>query len=148
MTSLHKKIRTLFRRLADITREERLRPYMPIAYALVAECFEVAMLTFAALITMEAILSGFISSHISFTKILLLLFAIFTLFILLSHKLSLSFPFTPDKKSPATWIGIMWLTFILTFSTIGFPSLAIPILVGSFSAIAYLFWKILIRSDE
>lgn len=147
MISFRKKIRTLFRRLADAIHEERLRPYMPIAYALVAECFEVAILTFAALITMEAILSGFISSHISFTKILLFLFALFTIFVLLSHKLSFSFPFTPDKKSPATWIGIMWLTFILTFSTIGFPSLVMPVLVGAFSAIAYLFWKILFRKE-
>ena len=65
----------------------------------------------------------------------------------LGRHLGSVFPFTPDKKSPLTWIGISWLAFLLTLSTIRFPYWAIPIIIGSLFLAAHLFWKILFRKE-
>jgi hypothetical protein len=134
-------------RLPKFFWKDALLPYAPVAFALLSETLELLLFVFALLITVEAFLPGFISLTASFTKLSLLIFAIFAALVLLARELSLAFPFSPDKKSPLVWMGIMWLAFILTLSTIGFPPLSVPIIIGSFFAIAALFWKILFRGE-
>lgn len=135
-TSIRKFIREL---------EKWWNPYLPIVYALSLELLELSLFAFAALVTVEAILPGFISFRMNLTKPLLLIILFAAGTIALGHRLGATFPFAPDKKSPLTWIGISWLAFLLTLSAIRFPFWAVPIIVGSFFGIAYLFWKIFFR---
>jgi hypothetical protein len=124
-----------------------LRPYAPVLYALLAETLEMLLLAFAFFITAEAVLPGLFSSRISFSKILLTLFLLLAGLVSLGRMLGFSFPLPPNRRGFLTWTGISWLAFLLTLATLGFPTLAIPIIVGTLFAIAYLFWKILLRGE-
>ncbi len=128
-------------------RKEALLPYAGVAFALLAEAFEILLFVFAALITVEAFLPGFISLTGSFVKLAVLVFAVFIVLVALSQAIPVSFPFAPDKRSKVVWIGITWLAFVLTLSTVGFPTLAVPVIIGAVFAIGALFWKVLFRGE-
>jgi len=125
----------------------KTRSALPVLYALLLEAAELGLLAFALLLTVEAVLPGIISLRLNlaepFTAILLLL----GITAALGRYLEISFPFTPNKKSPLTWIGISWLAFLLTLSTIHFPYWAVPLIVGSLFIAAHLFWKTLFRKE-
>ncbi|NTW30032.1 MAG: hypothetical protein HGB34_01400 [Candidatus Moranbacteria bacterium] len=122
--------------------------FKPIIYALSLEAAELLLLAFAALLTLEAILPGIVSGRLN----LALFFAVILILFFLSSRIGagigLSFPFTPDKRNPLTWIGISWLAFLLTLSTIRFPYWSIPVIVGGMFVAAHLFWKLLFRSEK
>lgn len=123
----------------------RWKPYLPVLYALALELLELSLFAFAVLVTLEALLPGFVSFRFNLAKpligiVLLLAFSSF-----LGSRLGAAFPFAPDKKSPIAWIGIMWLAFLFMLSAMRFSALATPVIVLSFFGLGYLFWKILFR---
>ena len=141
------KMKIAATRLRRLLAKEALLPYAPVAFALLTETFEILLFVFAALITVEAFLPGFISLTGSFVKLAILIFTIFIVLVALAQVIPVSFPFAPDKRSPIVWIGIMWLAFVLTLTTIGFPTFAIPIIIAALFAIGALFWKLLFRGE-
>ena len=122
-----------------------LKPYLPVSYALALELLELSLFAFAALVTIEALLPGFVSFRFNLAKPLIgiILLLAFTSF--LGSRLGAAFPFTPDKKNPIAWIGIMWLAFLFMLSAMRFPTPATPVIVLAFFGLGYLFWKILFR---
>lgn len=142
--------RTAFERIRRIlsATQEKARPSYPVVYALLLETTELGLFAFVGLLTIEAILPGIITERLNmalpFTGILIL----FAAAAALGRRLGISFPFAPDKKSPLTWIGISWLAFLLTLSTIRFPFWSVPIIVGGMFVVAHLFWKLLFRSEK
>jgi hypothetical protein len=104
-----------------------------------------SLFAFALIITAEAVLPGIISLRLNLAKpffVILILIAIAGYF---GRKIDASCPFIPDKKSPTTWIGISWLAFLLTLSSIKFSPFLVPVIVGAFFLIIRLFWKLLFR---
>jgi len=126
----------------------RWHPYLPVAYALLLEAIELSLFAFAALATAEAILPGLISFRINLAKPLIVIILMIACAAFLGKHLGASFPFSPNKKNPLTWIGITWFAFLLTLASIGFPSWSVPIIIGSTFGIAYLFWKIFFRRES
>lgn len=126
----------------------RTRPGLPVLYALLLEATELGLLSFAALLTIEAVLPGLVSLRVNLAIPFSVILLLFTASAWIGRSLGLVFPFTPDKKSPLTWIGISWLAFLLTLSTIRFPFWSVPIIVGGMFVTAHLFWKLLFRSEK
>ncbi|MEI7749580.1 MAG: hypothetical protein WCJ25_01095 [Candidatus Moraniibacteriota bacterium] len=125
----------------------KIRSMAPVAYALLIEASELSLLAFALFLTVDAILPGIISSRLNLASLFAAILLLIAVTATLGRHLGSTFPFTPDKKSPFTWIGISWLAFLLTLSTIRFPYWTIPIIIGSFFLAAHLFWKILFRKE-
>ncbi len=121
------------------------RPHLPVIYALLLEAIELSLFAFAALATAEAILPGIISFRMNLAEPLIAIILMIACAAFLGKHLGASFPFSPDKKSPLTWVGITWFAFLLTLASIGFPSWSVPIIIGGTFGITYLFWKILFR---
>ncbi len=119
----------------------------PVFYALLVEAVEIALLAFAALLTVEAVLPGIISLRLNLATPFLVILILIAVTAALGRSLGTTFPFVPNKKSPLTWIGISWLAFLLTLSTIHFSYWAVPVIVGSLFIIAHFFWKILFRNE-
>lgn len=124
-----------------------LHPNLPVLYALLLEAIELSLLAFAIIVTAEAILPGIISFRMNLAKPLIAIILMIAAATLLGRHLGASFPFSPDKKSPLTWIGITWLAFLLTLASVGFPSWSVPIIIGGIFGISYLFWKIFFRRE-
>lgn len=122
------------------------KPYLPVLYAFALELLELSLFAFVLLVTVEAILPGFVSFRFNLAKPLIAIILLLAAASFLGHRLSATFPFAPHKKNPIAWIGIMWLAFLLTLSSMRFPSWSAPLIVGSFFGIAYLLWKIFFRS--
>ena len=127
--------------------KRQMDPYLPVFYALLLEAIELSLFAFALLATAEAILPGIVSFRINLAEPLILIILMIALAGFLGRIIGASFPFTPNKKSILTWIGISWFAFLLTLASIGFPSWSVPIIIGSIFAIAYLFWKIFFRKE-
>ncbi|NTW90039.1 MAG: hypothetical protein HGB37_03990 [Candidatus Moranbacteria bacterium] len=148
------RARTRFVRVRNFltaTRENaasKVRPAFPVLYALLLETTELGLFAFVGLLTIEAVLPGIISMRLNMSLPFAGILIIFAAAAALGRRLGISFPFAPDKKSPLTWIGISWLAFLLTLSTIRFPYWSIPIIVGGMFAAAHLFWKLLFRSEK
>ncbi len=121
------------------------QPHLPIIYALLIEAIELSLFAFAAVMTIEAILPGIVTFRMNLAKPLIVIILMIALAGFLGKHLGASFPFSPDKKSPLTWIGITWFAFLLTLASISFPSWAVPVIIGTVFGIAYLFWKIFFR---
>lgn len=120
-------------------------PYLPIIYALLLEAIELSLFAFAIILTAEAILPGIISFRINLAQPLIVIILMIAVAAIIGKSLSASFPFSPNKKSPLTWIGISWFAFLITLASIGFPSWAVPLIISGTFGIAYLFWKIFFR---
>lgn len=123
-------------------------PFLPVVYALLAEACELGLLAFAALLTVEAVLPGLISLRLNLATVFAALLLALLATAALGRHLDVSFPFAPDKRSPLTWIGIAWLAFLLTLSSIRFPFWAVPLIVGGIFVAAHLFWKTLFRGEK
>lgn len=123
------------------------RPHLPVVYALLIETIELSLFAFAVVMTAEAVLPGIVSFRVNLAKPLIGIILMIALAGFLGKHLGASFPFSPNKKSPLTWIGISWFAFLLTLASIGFPSWAVPVIIGTVFGIAYLFWKILFRRE-
>jgi len=136
---------TVSKRLHD--RFGKICTTTPVAFALLIEASELSLFTFAVFLTIDAILPGIISSRLNLASLFAVILLLIAATVALGRHLGSVFPFTPDKKSPLTWIGISWLAFLLTLSTIRFPYWAIPIIIGSLFLAAHLFWKILFRKE-
>lgn len=121
------------------------KPYLPLLYAFTIELLELALFAFALLVTVEAVLPGFVSFRFNLAKPLIAIALLLAAASFLGYRLGAAFPFAPHKKSPIAWIGIMWLAFLLTLSSMRFPAWSAPLIVGSFFGIAYLLWKIFFR---
>jgi hypothetical protein len=124
------------------------RSSFPVWYALLLEATELGLFAFATLLTIEAILPGIVTVRLNIALLFSGILILFASAAALGKVLGISFPFTPDKKSPLTWIGISWLAFLLTLSTIRFPFWSIPVIVGGLFVSAQLFWKLLFRSEK
>jgi hypothetical protein len=120
-------------------------PHLPVIYAFLLETIELSLFAFATLVTAEAILPGIISFRMNLAKPLIAIILMIALAAFLGRGLGAAFPFSPDKKSPLTWIGITWFAFLLTLASIGFPSWSVPLMIGSVFGTTYLFWKIFFR---
>lgn len=138
--------RTSLRKLATRL-EERWKPYLPVFYAFTIELLELSLFAFAFLVTVEAVLPGFVSFRFNLAEPLIVIVLLLAAASFMGNRLGASFPFAPDKKNPISWIGIMWLAFLLTLSSMRFPSWSAPLIVGSFFGIALLLWKILFRKQ-
>ncbi len=121
------------------------KPYLPVLYAFTIELLELSLFAFALLVTVEAVLPGFVSFRFNLAEPLIVIILLLAAASFMGNRLGAAFPFAPDKKNPIAWIGIMWLAFLLTLSSMRFPSWSAPLIVGSFFGIAYLLWKILFR---
>ncbi|MEI6650104.1 MAG: hypothetical protein WCL23_01570 [Candidatus Moraniibacteriota bacterium] len=117
----------------------------PFSYAALLDIIELSLFAFALIITAEAVLPGIISLRLNLAKPFFVILILIALSGLIGRKIGASFPFVPDKKSPVTWIGISWLAFLLTLSSIKFSPFLVPIIVGAFFLIIRLFWKLLFR---
>jgi hypothetical protein len=126
---------------------EKGRSAFPVAYELLIEASELSLFAFALLLTIDAILPGIISTHLNLATLFASILVLVAVTAALGRHLGSTFPFAPNKRSPLTWIGISWLAFLLTLSTIRFPYWTIPIIIGSLFLIAHLFWKILLRKE-
>ncbi|NTW45751.1 MAG: hypothetical protein HGB18_01695 [Candidatus Moranbacteria bacterium] len=122
-------------------------PMSFVMYAILAEACELGLLAFAAMLTVEAVLPGMITLRINLAPVFLVLLLLILATAALGKSLGISFPFAPDKRSPLTWIGISWLAFLLTLSSIRFPFWSVPLIVGGTFVVAHLFWKILFRNE-
>ncbi|HWQ60548.1 MAG TPA: hypothetical protein VN420_05405 [Candidatus Fimivivens sp.] len=122
-------------------------PVLPIVYALLIEAAELGLFAFAALLTLEAIIPGIVSVRLNLAIPFMAILLLIALAAALGRKIGVSFPFLPDKKSPLTRIGISWLAFLLTLSSIHFPFWAVPIIVGGLFLSAHFFWRLLFRGE-
>lgn len=122
-------------------------PLPTLIYAGLVETLELSLLAFALLLTGEAVLPGIVSSRINLSTLLLAILLLAGATIWFGGKNGISFPFSPDRKSIAIWMGIAWLAFLLTISSVGFPIFLVPILVGALFLAIRLFWKILFRGE-
>ncbi len=123
--------------------------YRILSYLLLLEALEMLLFGFAFLLTLEALLPGLVSFRLNLAKPFIIIILLLALTSFLGYRLGISFPMEPKKRGVRSWIGITWLAFLLTFSAIRFPSWITPIIITSFFALSYLFWKIILRkSDE
>lgn len=120
----------------------------PVLYALTLEAAELSLLAFAAVLTLEAVLPGIVSGRLNLALFFAAILVLFSVSSRIGTGIGLSFPFAPDKRNPLTWIGISWLAFLLTLSTIRFPYWSIPIVVGGLFVAAHLLWRIIFRPEN
>lgn len=135
---------TIAKMLAALRKYE---PALPLAYALLVEAVELGLFSFAALLTLEAVIPGIVSVRLNLAIPFMAILILIVLSTALGRKIGVAFPFSPDKKSPLTWIGISWLAFLLTLSSIHFPFWAVPIIVGGLFLAAHFFWRLLFRRE-
>ncbi|NTW13583.1 MAG: hypothetical protein HGA31_00940 [Candidatus Moranbacteria bacterium] len=139
------KIRTIMRFWKKFV--DRSVPAMPFVYASLVEIIELFLFSFALIITAEAVLPGIFSQRLNLAKPFLAILILIAIAGFIGKKTGVSFPFLPDKKSVFTWIGIAWLAFLLTLSSIKFPPFIVPIIVGALFLTVRLFWRILFRKE-
>ncbi len=118
-----------------------------VVYALCVEALLIGYLYFIGLFTVETLLPTFVTVRFSLTKFFLLLIIASFLLSLLGRFLSLSFSWNTTRKSPLLWIGVLWAIGILTVSLIKFPLPLIPLLIGGFLLVGYLFWQIFFEEE-
>lgn len=114
-------------------------------YAVLLDFIELSLLSYALLITAEAVLPGIISSRITLSGPLAFLLILIIATGLLGKSIGAIYPFAPDKKSPTTWVGIAWLAFLLTLSSVRFSPILVPFIVGLLFLTARLMWRLLFR---
>ncbi len=119
-----------------------------LIYNLLIEFLFIGYFGFLSLLTVETLLPLFITAHISLTKLFIILFLISFFALILGHILEQNFILEKNKKNPFVWIGF-FLTFgILFLSIIRFPFSTIPLILLSFVAIIFLFFRIFFQKDE
>lgn len=126
---------------------DRSAPAMTFLYASLLEIIELSLFSFALIITAEAVLPGILSLRLNLAKPFLAILLLVALAAYVGKRIGASFPFLPDKKSVFTGVGIAWLAFLLTLSSIKFSPLTVPIIVGTLFLIVRLFWRILYRKE-
>ena len=119
-----------------------------VVYALSTEALLIGYLYFIGLFTIETLLPTFVTVRFSLTKFFFLLLLATFLLSLLGRFLSLSFSWNITRKSPLLWLGILWAIGILTVSLIKFPFPIIPLLIGGFLVVGYLFWQIFFEEEK
>lgn len=142
-------IRTSVRRLLGNGAFSRIRSgaFPSLVYAGSLDVLELSLIAFAILATIEAVLPGIISVRMNLAVPLVAILLLATFCAALGKATGAAFPFAPDKRSPVTWIGISWLAFLLTLSSIKFPPILVPVIVGAFFYALRLFWRVLFREE-
>ncbi len=116
--------------------------YGHILYALLIETILLILLSFAGLFTLETILPGLISGRFVIGKLIIIVTLLFFFTAFLGRLLGISLPI-PISSSLRTLLILMglWALGILTISLLAFPTWSIPILLISFGAIGYFFFR-------
>jgi hypothetical protein len=116
--------------------------FLVVCYALLAEALLWGFIGFIVLFTLETLLPTFVTVRFSLTKFFLFLFLFSFILILLGRYLNISFSWPTNKKSPAVWLGLLWMLGILSVSLYKFPLPIIPIIIIGFFLVGFLFWTI------
>lgn len=116
--------------------------YGHILYALLIETILLILLSFAGLFTLETILPGLISGRFVIGKLIIIVTLLFFFTAFLGRSLGISLPITISSSLRTLLILMgLWALGILTISLLAFPTWSIPILLISFGAIGYFFFR-------
>lgn len=116
--------------------------YGHILYALLIETILLILLSFAGLFTLETILPGLISGRFVIGKLIIIVTLLFFFTAFLGRLLGISLPITISSSLRTLLILMgLWALGILTISLLAFPTWSIPILLISFGAIGYFFFR-------
>jgi hypothetical protein len=115
------------------------RGFWLTAYALGHDLAVLLLFTFAALMTVDGLMPGFISSHLNFAKFLFGLAALLFLLIAIGRKEDVSFPVSKPRKrligSLLAWSALLTINALLKFPPLA--SLVILILTAAIGRLLY-----------
>jgi hypothetical protein len=121
--------------------------FLLVVYALLAEALLLGFGGFLTLFTVETLLPTFVTARFSLTKLLVVLVLFALTLGLLGRYLNISFPLL-TKKSPALWLGLLWMGGIFAISLYKFPLPVIPIIIAGFFLVIFLFYKIFLDEEK
>jgi hypothetical protein len=124
------------------------RHWLTIAYKILHDTLFLLLLVFCAALIAEGIIPGFLSSHLSFTKIIIAIFANISAIALISKKIELPKFNYSDKKSKLI-AGLFFFSIILIVNSLlkfGWLENAIITLISG--AIFFYFYRIFSFSEN
>lgn len=141
-------MKTLKKSLVPYLTTLKQNGFLRVCYALLAETLVIGFLIWSALFTIETLLPTFVTVRFSLTLFFSILILLASVLSVLGHFLDISFEAQEYTKSPWLWIGLVWMFGILLISLYKFPPLTIPIIVGGFFFIGFLFYKIFFEPEK
>lgn len=114
-------------------------------YALIyAICLELTEVAFAVLIlglTAEALLPGLVFGSPIPLVFLFVFVGLLSGDMILGRRIPAPFPFIPRRDDPLTWIGIVWIAFLLTMFSARISPLLAPVSISVFFFLAWHFFR-------
>ena len=118
-------------------------------YALALETLEFSLIPFAIGLTVEILFPGLFNGRIPVGGLIAIFLVILVMTVLTGRAIGAPFPFMPSRKDPLTWIGIIWIAFLLTMVSARFSPYVAPILIFVFFTVAQrLFRRIRERASR
>ncbi len=122
--------------------------WLTIAYKILHDTLFLLLLVFCAALIAEGIIPGFLSSHLSFTKIIMAIFANISAIALISRKIELPSFNHSDKKSKLV-AGLFFFSLILIAnSLLKFGWLENAIITLASGAVLFYFYRIFSSSEN
>lgn len=112
-----------------------------LVYAVFLELTEIGLILLALGLTIEALVPNLIFSQFLCSIALSLLAALIAATAILGRSVRAPFPFIPKRSDPLSWIGIVWIAFLITMFSARISPLLAPPVVGVFFFLAYHFFR-------
>lgn len=121
---------------------------LTLLFNILIEFLFIGYIGFIALFGIETILPLFITSHISLTKLFIILSLLSFCTIFIGHIIEQDFDIRFNKKNPILWIGLFFLLGILLLSILRFPLGTLPFILTAFFILLWIIWNIFFTENE
>lgn len=119
-----------------------------LVYATLLELTEAGLILLALGLTVEALVPNLIFSRFPCSVALAFLTMLIAITAILGRSVHAPFPFIPKRNDPLSWIGIVWIAFLLTLFSLRVSLIAAPLSVGIFFFLAYRFFRFIRAKSE
>jgi len=95
--------------------------FVLLTYKLAHDALFLMLLALAGMLVSEGILPGFISAHISFVKVIVVIFILLSFIALLGHQLDIAFTSSPMQKNKLVPLLLIFSFLLIGNSMLKFP---------------------------
>ncbi len=124
------------------------RPFRSLVYAITLELTEVFLFLIAIGLSAEVLAPGIITSRLSPLPVLVCLVVLIAISILFGRSIRAPFPYIPNRRDSLTWIGIVWIAFLLTMLSARVSPFLAPFIIGPFFFGAMILFRFLRKKQR
>lgn len=115
---------------------------LTLLFNILVEFLFIGYIGFLSLFTLEMILPLFVTSHISLTKLFIILSSLSFFTLILGRIIEENFEIYLNKKNPFLWMGLLLALGIFSLSLFQFPLGTIPFILIAFFTVLWFLWDI------